>query len=179
MGAAVRHDGSIVVLGGALQVITDEGHFAGNRLDPQSPPSRAAFDAVRFVAEKAADAGYRGIVGVDVADRPEGGVAVFDLNFRINACTTLLLMAESLRERFGPQWIHFQGLRGEGPFPRMLRAVEKAVGAGWLLPLYLQDPALLESASEPPAVGSAVPARDEQELEERLEALAKRYGLHA
>ena len=86
-------------LGAAEQIVSSEGAYEGSRI------GRVALaDVVGVgysIAEAARDAGYRGIAGFDIVQTTDGRTAALDLNCRLNACTTALLLRYDLEEWSG------------------------------------------------------------------------------
>jgi hypothetical protein len=88
-------------LGSARQICSKEGVHEGNYLGTAlAPPSEVGAIALD-IAERAQRAGYRGIAGVDLGLTKDGRLLVFDLNFRLNACTKQVVFHDSACERIG------------------------------------------------------------------------------
>lgn len=174
VNALVLYDGSVELLGGAQQVFTADGHFFGNDLDPALPACPAALEVVEGIAKRAGARGYCGMLGVDLGERADGGITVFDLNFRTNSCTLMLQAAGGLRA-LGP-YLRCQLWRSDEGKPRVLDRVERLVARGDFVPYQIQDPRRI-GLDEAPRVSGFLAARDRQELAEKLRELAGDFGL--
>jgi hypothetical protein len=86
-------------LGAAEQIVSSGGVYEGSRLGRLPPPEIVG--AAYSVAEKVRDDGYRGIAGFDLVQTVDGRTVVLDLNCRLNACTTALLLRDSLHDWTG------------------------------------------------------------------------------
>jgi hypothetical protein len=53
------------------------------------------------IGNKAMASGFRGIAGFDIGECKDGSLLAFDLNFRPNSSTGLLLANEAVRQRTG------------------------------------------------------------------------------
>lgn len=88
-------------LGASRQRLTAEGLQAGNILGsgPSLPPEGRA--AVEALAHAAGRLGYRGVAGCDLGLTRDGRLLIFDLNFRLNASTAMLLLQPAAAARGG------------------------------------------------------------------------------
>ena len=91
-GEPVRYVGS------AEQIVSRGGAYQGSRIAIGREPPSELVELGRTIAETARDHGYRGMAGFDIVRARDGRTAALDLNFRLNACTTALLLREPLLE---------------------------------------------------------------------------------
>ncbi|HPD60483.1 MAG TPA: ATP-grasp domain-containing protein [Thermodesulfobacteriota bacterium] len=133
-------EGLINYLGCAEQVSDTQGKYQGNWIDATTiAPPLAIKIGTRVVAAGFA-LGYYGCVGIDMAVREDGRMAVFDLNFRVNGSTTALLLAESVQRTSGRTVLRFRALRGRGTYRDLLSSAYVAIHKGIFLPLSSYDP---------------------------------------
>jgi hypothetical protein len=128
-------DGRVRYVGGAQQVCTTEGVYAGNWIEEEAPDEAVApaYEAM----ERAAKEGYSGFAAADVALTPRG-VRVHDLNFRLNGSTMPVLMRDAIRSACGAVVIRV--VRQPCERPDWERAVEAAIRARRLVPKSIYDP---------------------------------------
>ena len=148
---AVLASGEVLYLGFAEQDISAEGKYRGNRMTLGSSLPQAAVDPALEVVRRAAELGYRGVAGVDVAITGDGGIYVLDLNFRMNASTGSILLAPAIEERWGQVSMHLRKLQGRGDGEQLATALLPFVRSGRLLPLCFFD-AQAAGYDEPPSV---------------------------
>jgi hypothetical protein len=86
-------------LGAAEQIVSAEGAYEGSRIGRIAPADVVGVG--HSIAEAARDAGYRGIAGFDIVQTAHGRTVALDLNCRLNACTTALLLRHDLEEWSG------------------------------------------------------------------------------
>lgn len=134
---AVMRDSEVRYLGSTRQIIDTSGRHRGNTFG-FAPENASAVERSRLVVERAAEAGYRGLAGIDVVIRPSGEAIVVDPNFRINASSPMmLLLHEQIRT----------GRRGmlaawscRGTFQLFVNAIRTSAADGLLAPLFAFDP---------------------------------------
>jgi hypothetical protein len=144
---AVLPDGVCHYLGSAEQIIDDAGIYKGNWIDGGCTPSPAAMLATRIAVERAAALGYRGFAGFDTAELGDGRIFIFDLNFRINGSTPVLLLHRSLLKRFGRQVFRVRGWPFTGSFERMTEIVDAWIDEGRFVPLSFREPVTPDAQS--------------------------------
>jgi hypothetical protein len=142
---AVLPDGRVRYLGFADQDVTPAGRYRGNWLtnDPGSALAPEAVVSATTAVHRAADMGFRGIAGIDLAILRSGRSLVIDLNFRVNGSTAAVLLAGAIDEATMPGvTMHLRTFLGRAGAPAgdLFRAVRAAVRAGRLVPLATFDP---------------------------------------
>ena len=100
MGVSIL-DSGCRYLGAAIQIFDEPARQIGSRIDPDNMAPEHAIDISLAIANRAHKEGYRGIAGFDVGIDNNGHLFVFDLNFRLNACTSQLMIHTSAAERIG------------------------------------------------------------------------------
>lgn len=120
-----RH-GAIESLGSAEQVCDEDGNWLGNWIDGSAPDELARL--AREVAQAGADAGYFGLVGVDVVHARDGRNLVIDANFRFNGSSVALLF----RHEYGVGRSRAWGFAGS--YAEMTKAVAALVEEERFLP---------------------------------------------
>jgi hypothetical protein len=92
-------------LGAAEQIVSPEGEYRGSRIALGRSPARELAELGQEIAQTARDLGYRGVAGFDIVQTAEGRTVALDLNFRLNSCTTALLLRDSLLEWSGRRYL--------------------------------------------------------------------------
>ena len=136
---AVMVDGEVRYLGFADQDIGPDGKYRGNWMEAASPIAQGAIDVAMEPVRRAAELGYCGVAGVDLAFTPDGAIYVLDLNFRLNGCTPMILLADALKDGGGAEVIHFRKLQGRLGGDALADALTPFVRDGRLVPLSLFD----------------------------------------
>jgi len=171
LGFAVLPDGRVVYLGGAEQSSRADGRFEGNWLRRDLCVPQAAIEVAREAVAKAASLGYRGCAGIDVGVLESGDVRAFDLNFRLNNSTTILLLSDAIFERHPFTAARLEGWRCEAGFDAMLRIASSAMEQGGFLPLGSYDPRADGHHDELPNLRGLVWGDSPEEVEDRLTIL--------
>lgn len=96
----VNAAGEVHYLGSTENELTPDGYVNGNWIDAEAGISPEMEAVGRNVVEKAAQAGYRGVAGVDFLVISGGRSWVIDLNFRCCAGLPALLISESIRREW-------------------------------------------------------------------------------
>lgn len=138
MGVAVLDDG-VRFLGGAAQTFSAPAVQKGNRIDPSDAPPGEAVEAALEIAERGRSRGYRGIAGFDMALDANGRLYVFDLNFRLNASTTALLLHDSAVKRIGATVSETWAANVEKPLAAAIDALLPFAEAGTFVPTRFYD----------------------------------------
>lgn len=174
IGFIVLPDGRVEYTGAAEQATRDDGRFEGNwlRADLQVPP--AAVDAGLAATRAAAERGYRGCAGVDVAVLESGHVVLFDLNFRVNNSSASILLQSSLSERYPFGVARLGGWKCAAGFETMLREAARAMEAGDLIPLGTHDPRLHDQNDAPARLRGLLLGECREEVLEKDRVLAER-----
>ncbi len=137
---AVLADGSVTYLGGAEQICSEAGLYLGNWVDRESAVPASVIGMGASVAASGAKRGYRGIVGVDVAILADGRAVAFDLNFRTNGSTGMLLLYDAIVRSTGKDVVRLRGWRGLRTYEDLIDAGYIALDSGYFLPLMAYDP---------------------------------------
>ncbi|NQT15274.1 MAG: hypothetical protein HQ582_21135, partial [Planctomycetes bacterium] len=162
-------DREIFYLGAAEQVVDAAGAYRGNWYEPHRQPPAEAVRLGREIMRQAALRGYRGFAGFDMAVLFDGRVKVFDLNFRLNGCTKVLLLYEGVRRAFGARCIgRGCSFQAAGSFLAMCNAARAAFQERVLLPLVTYDPAAIPVPTGAPMLWALVLGEDRPEVEAKL-----------
>ena len=161
---AVLRDGEVRYLGFADQDISREGKYRGNWMEENSPIPQAAIDIALEPVRRGAAMGYCGVAGVDLAFTPDGRILVLDLNFRLNGCTPMILLADSVRARTGGGVIHFRKLQGSVGADMLAEAIRPQVESGRVIPLNLFDPEAAGHAGKPGSMQALIVGMSRDEV---------------
>ena len=166
-------DESIQWIGAAEQLFAKPGDQSGNRIDPACQPPAQAVDVGYDICAAAQAKGYRGIAGFDMCVDAEGGIYFFDLNFRMAACTCLILLNRALDDRTGVAVTC--NITVPGPLSDALARVEDLARAKRFVPTRLYDGSACTLGEAPSVVTGFVRGHDRdaaqalvQEMESRL-----------
>jgi hypothetical protein len=88
-------------LGASEQIVSSAGAYEGSRIGRVPPGDVVAVG--RSIAIAVREEGYRGIAGFDVVETADRRTVALDLNCRLNACTTALLLRHDLAEWSGSE----------------------------------------------------------------------------
>jgi hypothetical protein len=133
-------DGGVEHVGSTEQVSSEEGMYQGNWLGKGAEASPAVVAAGLVAAQAGAAKGYRGVVGIDVAETEDGRIIVFDLNFRMNGSSASALLRASVEEATGHAVMRFRPFKYQGSFTGLLDIARAAVARGVFVPLSTFDP---------------------------------------
>lgn len=173
LGFAVFPDGRTEYVGGAEQACSADGRFTGNWLLRDRPVPDAVVVAGRHAVEAAATLGYRGYAGIDVGVLESSQVRVFDLNFRMNNSSAILLLADSLWTHYPFAVARLAGWRCEKGFDVLVREAGKAMEKGDLLPLGTYDPRA-DGQEQPPFLRALLLGGSTEEVLEKERVLTER-----
>jgi hypothetical protein len=174
LGFAVLEDGGVLYLGGAEQASGADGRFEGNWVRRDLCVPQTAVEVAREAVSAAADLGYRGCVGIDVGLLETGEVRVFDLNFRLNNSTVILLLNDAIAERHPFTAARLNSWSCEAGFDAMLRIASRAMEHGGFLPLGSYDPREDGYTEAQPRLRGLVLGDSPEEVEARLEILQEK-----
>jgi hypothetical protein len=136
----VYPDGRCDTIGSAEEVVRD-GRWLGNWHDAQGDlVPEDVLAAVLQIIRGAADRGYRGITGVDVARLADGSWRVLDLNFRVNGSTAGAWLRGAIQRSRGHAVMRGRGWSCPGGFARMCQVTRDAIRRGTLIPFGCYDP---------------------------------------
>ncbi len=153
-GVAI-HDNRVDWLGASVQLFYKPAVQSGNLLSPEGPPAvirNLALD----IARKAGQSGYRGIAGFDIGEMETGKPVVFDLNFRPNSSTGLLLAGQAALHQTGLAIAQTFHLRHDGPLDAIFETVQKDAAAGRIIPGSMFDAETYKSTSSDPSTRSCL-----------------------
>jgi hypothetical protein len=94
--------------------------------------------------------------GSTLANCEDGSLVVFDLNFRPNSSTGLLLAREAVQQRTGLPVMRSFYLRHDGPLAELLDAVETDATAGRVVPGSIFDAPTYRATIDEPATRSCL-----------------------
>ena len=152
MGVSIL-DSSCCYLGSAIQTFDRPGKQNGNRVDSNNAPSEQAVQIALSIADRAREEGYRGIAGFDIGINTKGKLFVFDLNFRLTACTGQLLLHENASERIGARISQTWKAEGDFALSDALERLRPFVEKGVFIPTRSFDrDTYLETSHEEQAV---------------------------
>lgn len=133
-------------IGAAEQLFSAPGRQSGSMIDPARPFPRKGRELVIAVGEAARKRGYVGLAGLDVALADDGGLIVFDPNFRFNASSTQVLFHEAAASRDDLAASCSAHAATPLPFETIRRRIEGPIDDGWFVPTRLLDARWLPSA---------------------------------
>lgn len=165
VNAAVLPNGEAVLVGSAEVISSNEGVYLGNWLG-DADAQTSTQDLVLDIARAGAALGYRGLLGIDVAELPDGSTLAYDLNFRLCGSTTPLLVAPAV---MGPARAKVARMRPwllDMPLAESARALERARDLG-LTPLGLFDPSA-HGLQGPIRVSTLVMGESRSHVDERI-----------
>lgn len=138
-------------LGAAEQLLEAPGQQSGSMIDPDFPFPEEGKDLVVQIGETARARGFRGIAGFDIGRSRDGRLIVFDPNFRINACTSQVLLHPSASQRAGlgvSQSFHVASTLSADA---LMDRLAPAIADGWLVPTRVIDGRWLGDEAPPAA----------------------------
>ncbi len=153
-GVAI-HDNKVDWLGASIQLFYKPAIQSGNLLSIGDPPAvirNLALD----IARKAGLSGYRGIAGFDIGEKEDGKPVVFDLNFRPNSSTGLLLAGPAALHKTGLTVARTFYLRHDGPLEAILKIVQEDASAGRIIPGSMFDAETYKSTLSDPTTRSCL-----------------------
>ncbi len=148
-------DTKVESLGASIQLFSAPAEQTGNLLMPDDVPAditRIALD----IAGRAGRAGFRGIAGFDIGEVPGRQPVVFDLNFRPNSSTGLVLAGRAAQRRTGLPVVQSFFLRHDGPLAELLDAVQGEAVAGRIIPGSVFDAEAYKATVSDPATRSCL-----------------------
>ncbi len=154
VGVAI-HDNAVDWLGASIQLFYKPAVQSGNLLSLEDPPA-AIRELALDIATKARQSGYRGVAGFDIGEMADGNPKVFDLNFRPNSSTGLLLAGRSALLATGQAIAQTFYLRHNGPLIDIFKIVQREAAAGRIIPGSMFDADTYNSASADPATRSCL-----------------------
>lgn len=128
---------SVEYLGAATQLFSAPSKQVGNRIDPDDLPPDSIISIAERIAEYARNRGYRGIAGFDIGAAQTGQAYVFDLNFRIVACTPQVLLHEGVTRRANARISQSWTVTLKGRLTPALKIISTFSKDGTLVPVRL------------------------------------------
>jgi hypothetical protein len=151
-------------LGAATQLFSSPAMQSGSRIDAESQPSAASVELALEIARRSHEFGFVGIAGFDIGETAEGEPCVFDLNFRIAACTAQVLLHESATRRIDGKISQSWNRTFPGPLAPALQRLEKFALSGQFVPLRLYDSSL--AAEDSSRINGMLIGRTQAEIDE-------------
>lgn len=153
-GVAI-HDNKVDWLGASVQLFYKPSVQSGNLLSPEGPPA-VIRDLALDIARRAGQSGYRGIAGFDIGEMENGNPIVFDLNFRPNSSTGLLLAGPAALHNTGLAVAQTFHLRHDGPLEAIFKLVQEDAAAGRIIPGSMFDAETYKSTLSDPTTRSCL-----------------------
>lgn len=173
---AVMPDGTTRYLGFADQDIDANGRYRGNWISPGSSLPSEVINIGLAIVTRGALLGYRGFVGIDIAETDDARWVVLDLNFRVNGSTATVLLAPAIQRALGPCCLHLRSFQCDAGFMHLLAAARSALRSGSIIPLGTFDPTVAGHAGCPSRLSALVVA-ESQAGAHRLETELATSGL--
>jgi hypothetical protein len=152
-GVSILDDG-VIWLGASRQTFHSPARQSGNEMSGHAPETIKAL--ALDISNRARNTGYRGIAGFDIGEVEDAEPVVFDLNFRPNSSTGLLLAGEAAMRRTGLPLARTFFLRHDGPLAELLDAVGPEADAGRIIPGSVFDADTYKASSEDAATRSCL-----------------------
>ncbi|MDX1717514.1 MAG: hypothetical protein R3287_11435 [Anderseniella sp.] len=153
-GVAILDD-RVEWLGASCQVFDAPARQIANEAGGRTMPDRVK-DISLQISSKAMAAGFRGIAGFDIGECEDGSFTAFDLNFRPNSSTGLLLAHDAVRQRTGLPLMYSFYLHHDGPVAALLDVVEADAAAGRVVPGSVFDAPTYGATLDDPATRSCL-----------------------
>jgi len=148
-------------LGASRHRLNERGLQSGNLLGAGAALPEAGRRAIEALAARAGELGFRGVAGCDLGRTRDGRLLIFDLNFRLNASTAMLLLQPAAAARSGlPAAINCLFATAAAPL-EMARLLLPWVEAGRLVPTRVLDHRLLPSRTARTSLTGFLLGRDE------------------
>jgi hypothetical protein len=158
---AVMPDGMTRYLGFADQDIDEDGRYRGNWISLGSTLPSEVTDIGLAIVTRGAFLGYRGFVGIDIAETDDARWVVLDLNFRVNGSTAAVLLAPAIQRSVGPCCLHLRSFACDAGFMPLIAATRSALRSGNLIPLGTFDPTVAGHAGQPSRLSALIVAESQ------------------
>jgi L-aspartate-L-methionine ligase len=158
---SVMPDGTVRYLGFAEQDVDAHGLYCGNWISLGAALPGNAIDIGLAITTRAASLGYRGLLGIDIAETNEARWIVLDLNFRLNGSTAAVLLAPAIQRAVGPKCLHLRRFVCEAGFLALVAAARSALRSGTLIPLGIFDAEAAGYAGQPSRLSALVVANSQ------------------
>ncbi|MFZ3033241.1 MAG: hypothetical protein WA138_04445 [Parvibaculum sp.] len=140
-------DNDVRYFGAAEQTFEAIANQSGSVIDPKKPAPAQAIEIGHEICLAAQARGYRGIVGMDMCVDTAGKIYFFDLNFRVNSCTNLILLHEGMEDRRRISTMYSYSPTGK--LSDLMMSLDEMISRGQFIPLQLYDGAAHQGASAP------------------------------
>ena len=145
-------DNAVRYFGAAEQVFEAVAKQSGSVIDPQNPPPAQAIEIGQEICRSAQALGFRGVAGMDMCVDEAGKIYFFDLNFRINSCTSLILLHEGLMRdtsRHSQPVSSMHTFILPGRLSDLMMSLDEMIQRGEFVPLQLYDGSMFDGPSAP------------------------------
>jgi hypothetical protein len=173
---AVMPDGTTRYLGFADQDIDANGRYRGNWISLGSTLPSEVIDIGLAIVMHGAFLGYRGFVGIDIAETDDARWVVLDLNFRVNGSTAAVLLAPAIQRAVGPCCLHLRNFACDAGFMHLLATARSALCSGSIIPLGTFDPTVAGRAGRPSRLSALIVAESQADAH-RVETELAASGL--
>lgn len=170
---AQTHKGSLIYLGAAEQIITEEGKYGGNWIERANQLPKKVIELAEMIMKKSISMGYWGIAGIDIVIGEDERVLVIDLNFRQNGSTGALLLKESIMNALNVQTLKLRSFKTTIDFTKVEKEIRRLMELKKLVPLSIYKPA--EVTTENPIILSCLLAGNSKEEVITAEQQAERF----
>ncbi|MGO1056935.1 hypothetical protein [Crossiella sp. CA198] len=171
----VAADATARLLAVTEQHVDAAGIYTGGRFGLVTPlPAELRAECVA-IAQRAADAGYRGLCSLDCAQTADGRLIMLDLNFRITSGSIPLLALQSVRPDALDRPAESVKLTVAAPLAELLTGLRPALAAGGLLVLAGHDTARTDNPIRQATLQLLVFGDDPAEVTARRIALEAAY----
>ena len=126
-------------LGAATQLFSAPGKQSGSLIDPSSQPGSETCEVALRIARIARGMGFVGMCGLDIGETPDGRPCVFDLNFRLAACSEQVLLHDSATSRVGARVSLSWRTAIPAPLDRVMEHLEPLVAVGRFIPFRMYE----------------------------------------
>lgn len=139
-------DSGATYLGAAEQTFSAPAKQSGSVIDPGRGLPDEGIALAATIAEAARRKGFRGICGFDIGLSRDGGLYVFDPNFRFNSSTPQAMLHAAAAQRSGLGVSFSFSERSTNPMTETIARLKGPISDGWFVPTRLLDHALLPAA---------------------------------
>jgi hypothetical protein len=158
---AIMND-EIRYLGAAEQLFSSPGVQRGSLVDDANQPPDKAVQVGFHISTQAQRRGYRGFAGYDMCIGEHGQIYFFDLNFRLNSSTSLLLLHRGLDlgqgSHISVSCNHVTG----SPLDAALQKLADVASDGAFIPVRLYDGSRHSTQRAPSVVTGILTARSRE-----------------
>ena len=160
-------------LGSSEQLFSQPAKHAENIVDPGNPIPPQAIQVAILIGERARRAGFVGIAGFDIGLNRDGKLTVFDLNFRLNYSSTMLLYLDSILKNFRFPLVKTYRVSAKSDFKTFFKKASKAAAAGRFIPFRLVNGNLHPDSNGYHLIVGVVLGYEREELESYIARLTE------